>query len=84
MFTLYYGSVERLGIILDSYYVRDDVKLLLTILFFLKYPPIVAVMVVAEFESQHRNRHAMTSVVKQRAPILDSVSDVYFNMVVIY
>ena len=41
-------------------------------------------MVVTRFDSWCRNRHAVTSVVKQRAPILDSVSDVYFNMVVIY
>ena len=40
-------------------------------------------MVVTRFDSWCRNRHAVTSVVKQRAPILDSVSDVYFNMVVI-
>ena len=45
--------------------VRNDVKLLFTILkFFLLYPSqkVVAVMVVAEFESQHRNRHAMTLI----------------------
>ena len=59
--TLYYGIVKRLGIILDSYYVRNDVKLVLTILFFLKYPPRVAVMVVAEFESQHRNSNKQLS-----------------------
>ena len=41
-------------------------------------------MVVIRFDSWCRNRHAVTLVVKQRAPILDSVSDVYFNMVVIY
>lgn len=41
-------------------------------------------MVVIRFDSWCRNRHAVTPVVKQRAPILDSVSDVYFNMVVIY
>ena len=40
-------------------------------------------MVVIRFDSWCRNRHAVTSVVRQRAPILDSVSDVYFNMVVI-
>lgn len=40
-------------------------------------------MVVIRFDSWCRNRHAVTSVVKQRAPILDSVSDVYFNMVVV-
>ena len=39
-------------------------------------------MVVIRFDSWCRNRHAVTSVARQRAPILDSVSDVYFNMVV--
>lgn len=41
-------------------------------------------MVVIRFDSWCRNRHAVTSAAKQRAPILDSVSDVYFNMVVIF